>query len=201
MDQNISPLANILLDWKILLGFGFLGFVSAVNAKIAILPVSSLTFILISICAWFISLCTTFFYLHKLLQRNEPLRFNLHSNKQLLSQQKRELKPVPEKVRRLTEDIEKHFINKWYTNISKDSSFTEESKYLLNDIINRLSEVQLCVGNKFLLHGVLNIYLKHLKEFRRSLKRKEKYDGTVEELYRYSIYITTLKVNSYIIYV
>lgn len=184
MDRIVSPVANILLDWKILLGFGFLGIVSAINSKIVILPVNSFTFILISIAVWFISLCTTFFYLHKLLQKNEPLGYNLNTNKQSLSKQKRDLKVPQENVQRLSKDIEKYFIDKWYSNISRDSFFTEESKHLLNEVISRLSEVQLCVSNKFLLHGILNIYLKHLKEFRRSLKRKEKYDGTVEELYR-----------------
>ncbi|KAJ8959853.1 hypothetical protein NQ318_011586 [Aromia moschata] len=134
-------------------------------------------------------MCVTFVGLHKLLQKNEPLElsFGKCGEKQKeLPKQKSELKPNPERVKMLTKDIDKYFISKWYNNISKDYDFTDESKLFLEEVINRLVEVQLAVNNKVLLHGILNIYLKHLKEFRRSLKRKEKYSGGIEELYRYS---------------
>lgn len=184
----MSIVANVLLDWKIsLIGFCLLAFTSIINTKIAILPVSCLTFIICSVFVWFTSMCVTFVGLHKLLQKNEPLEFSVrrfNAKQKKLKKQKSELKPNPSRIQELTNDIDKYFISKWYSNISKDNDFTEESKLFLEEVINRLAEVQLSVNTKVLLHGFLNIYLKHLKEFRRSLKRKEKYSGSIEELYR-----------------
>ncbi|XP_018560919.1 uncharacterized protein LOC108903275 isoform X2 [Anoplophora glabripennis] len=200
----MSIVANVLLDWKIsLLGFCLLAFTSLLNTKIAILPVSCLTFIICSVLVWFTSMCLTLVGLHKLLQKNEPLEFSLkkfNAKQTTLKKQKSELKPNPDRVKELTKDIDRYFINKWYTNISKDDDFTEESKLFLEEVINRLAEVQLSVNNKVLLHGFLNIYLKHLKEFRRSLKRKEKYNGNIEELYRYSHICSSSKPKDYFIH-
>lgn len=154
------------------------------NTQIAILPVTNITFILSSVSLWFISLSATFFYLHKLLQKQEPLQLFLKNKKSTDPNVRRPIKPNPEKVKALTQDINKYFISKWYSNISSNQEFTEQSVILLEDIISRLAEVQICVSNKLLLHGSLNLFLRHLKEFRRSLKRKEKYGGNIAELYR-----------------
>ncbi|KAJ8914549.1 hypothetical protein NQ315_010013 [Exocentrus adspersus] len=168
-------------NWKIsVAGFSLLILTSILNAQFVILPVSCLTFITCWLCVWFVSMCLTLVGLHKLLQKNEPLQFGL---KKITASQKQkdELKPNSDRVQKLTSDIDKYFISKWYDNVSNDDGFTEEK-----EVISRLAEVQLAVNNKVLLHGSLNIYLRHLKEFRRSLKRKEKYSGSIEELYRYS---------------
>lgn len=176
--------ANILYDWKILLGFTFVMLVTIINTQITILPVSNLTFLLTSFCLWFISLSATFFCLHKLLQKKEPLQVTLKNRKTTKDKVKGEIKPNPEKVKALIRDIDKYFVTKWYCNISQDEAFTQQSKTLLEELISKLAEVQVCVSNKLLLHGSLNLFLRHLKEFRRSLKRKEKYGGKVDELYR-----------------
>lgn len=182
--MSLAP--NFIYDWKILLGFASVILVLVINTQIPILPVSNITFILTSISLWFISLSATFFCLHKLLQKKEPLQLFPKIKKSTESNVKRQIKPKPEKVKALTQDINKYFISKWFLNVSHDQEFTQQSEILLEELIGRLAEVQICVSNKLLLHGGLNLFLRHLKEFRRSLKRKEKYGGHIEELYRYS---------------
>lgn len=175
---------NVIYDRKILLVFGLIILVSIINTKICILPVNNFTFLLISLSLWFTSVGATFFCLHKLLQKKEPLQlFTINKAVQKLKQ-KRQIKPKPEKVKALTRDIDQYFISKWYINISKNEEFAEQSRTLLEEIVKRLAEVQINVNNKLLLHGSLNLLLRHFKEFRRSLRRKEKYGGRIEELYR-----------------
>ncbi|VEN46619.1 unnamed protein product [Callosobruchus maculatus] len=181
----MSLVTKVLLSWKILLlGFILLFSVSIINSQFPIVPVSSLTFIVSTILVWFTSVCITFICLHKLLQRNEPIEVVLCPKS--IKKTKGQVKPDPDNIKALCEDIDKYFIEKWYQYITKDESFSNESKVLLLEVINRLLEVQLSVDNKALLHGILNIYLRHLKEFRRSLRRQQKYNGSIEELYRYS---------------
>ncbi|CAH1155933.1 unnamed protein product [Phaedon cochleariae] len=197
----MSLVANILLDWKLfLLGIGLLASVSIINTTIPILPVGCLMFMLCSVSLWFTTICVTFVLLHKLLQKNEPIQFGKVTKPSLI-QQRGDLKPNQEKVKLLSQDIEEYFISKWYINISEDDDFPQESRLFLEEVISRFSEVQLGVNNKVLLHGMLNIYLKHLKEFRRTLIRKEKYEGSIEDLYRYSHFCTTnLKSQDYFIH-
>ncbi|KAG5891389.1 hypothetical protein JTB14_020117 [Gonioctena quinquepunctata] len=116
---------------------------------------------------------------------NEPLWLK-RGKKEILTKERQDKKPNPERVKALAKQIDGYFISKWYINISKDASFPGECRVFLEETITRLAEVQLGVNNKVLLHACLNIFLRHSKEFRRGLKRKEKYGGTIEELYRYS---------------
>ncbi|CAG9830005.1 unnamed protein product [Diabrotica balteata] len=179
-------------------GVGLLTSISIINSVIPLLPVSGVTFLSFSVLIWFGSLCITFFYLHKLLQRNEPLeiiKVSKHSKKDHIS-----VKPDPKKLNGLVGDIDKYFLSIWYVYISSDAEFTKESRVFLEDVIKRLVEVQSCVHNKVLTHSILNIFLRHLKEYRRGLKRKEKYTGNIEELYRYSHIISTNpKVKNYFV--
>lgn len=176
----MTATSNLILDAKILLGTAFIVSISVINTKIAILPVSNFSFLLTSAILWFISLCATLFCLHKLLQKKEPLQLFLKFGKTSNTK----IKPNVDNVKALSEDIDKYFISKWYSNISHDEEFPKQSKILLEELITRLAEVQISVSNKLLLHGSLNLFLRHLKEFRRSLKRREKYGGKIEELYR-----------------
>lgn len=168
------------------------GMLIFVNLVIPILPVSGLTFILIALLTWFISLCVTFVGLHKLLQHNEPVP-NTTVNKYLqyvgfssdtVRTPNTSLKTNAASVKRLTLDIDKYFISKWYCNISKDPDFVAESKAFLEEVLTRVVDIAAQMNHTCVLHELLNINLKHLKEFRRSLKRKEKYNVGIEELYR-----------------
>ncbi|XP_072379502.1 uncharacterized protein [Diabrotica undecimpunctata] len=195
----MSLIADILLNWKIfIVGVGLLTSISIINSVIPLLPVSGVTFLSFSVLIWFGSLCITFFYLHKLLQRNEPLeiiKISKHSKKEHIS-----VKPDSKKLNGLVGDIDKYFLSIWYVYISSDAEFTKESRVFLEDVIKRLVEVQSCVNSKVLTHSILNIFLRHLKEYRRGLKRKEKYTGNIEELYRYSHIISTNpKVKNYFV--
>lgn len=176
---------NILYDVKIVLGFTSIILILIINTHIPILPIRNITFLLTSISLWFTSLSATFFCLHKLLQQKEPLQIYCKTKSAIELKPKRQVQPNPEKVRILGDDINKYFIIKWYSYISQNEEFTEQSKVLLEELIVHLVEVQVLVSNKLLLHGCLNLFLRHLKEFRRSLKRKEKYGGKIEDLYRY----------------
>lgn len=178
-------IANIIYDWKILLGFIFLLLVMIGNSLVTILPISSLTLLFTSIILWFFSVSATFFCLHKLLQKTEPLQFVVKTNKRSVLMEKGLIKPNSEKVKALVKDIDKYFISKWYANISQNQNFAEQSTALLEELIIRLAEVQISVSSKMLLHGSLNLVLRHFKEFRRTLKRKEKYGAEIEKLYRY----------------
>nr|CAH7753621.1 unnamed protein product [Callosobruchus chinensis] len=181
----MSLVTNVLLSWKILLfGFILLVSVSIINSQFPIVPVSSLTFIVSTLLVWFTSICITFICLHKLLQRNEFVEIVLCPKS--IRKAKGQVQLNPDNIKALCEDIDKYFIDKWYQYVTKDESFSNESKVFLSEVINRLLEVQLSVDNRALLHGVLNIYLRHLKEFRRSLRRQQKYNGSIEELYRYT---------------
>ncbi|CAH1114966.1 unnamed protein product [Psylliodes chrysocephalus] len=183
--KKMSILVDVLLDWKIIvLGFGILISISVLNTFVNVLPVSGITFLFVSILIWFGSLSITFFYLHKLLQRNDPIQFTKPGK--TLKRTRGDVTPDPKKVTLLVEDIDKYFISKWYIYVSADKEFPEKSKLFLEDVIKRFAEVQACVSSKVLTQGVLNIFLRHLKEYRRSIKRREKYDGNVEDLYRYS---------------
>lgn len=181
----MSLVPNFIYDGKILLGFASIILILLVNTQIPVLPISNVTFLVTFISVWYTSLTATFFCLHKLLQKNEPLQLFSKTKTATDLKPKRQVKPNPEKVRILAEDIDKYFIRKWYCNISQNDEFVEQSKTLLEELIFRLAEVQVLVNNKLLVHGSLNLILSHLKEFRRSLKRKEKYGGKIEELYRY----------------
>ncbi|XP_050498928.1 uncharacterized protein LOC114334891 isoform X2 [Diabrotica virgifera virgifera] len=195
----MSLIADVLLNWKIfIVGVGLLTSISIINSAFPLLPVSGVTFLSFSVLIWFGSLCITFFYLHKLLQRNEPLeiiKVSKHHKKEPVK-----VKPDPKKLDGLVGDIDKYFLSIWYVYISSDAEFTKESRVFLEDVIKRLVEVQSCVHNKVLTHSILNIFLRHLKEYRRGLKRKEKYSGNIEELYRYSHIISTNpKVKNYFV--
>ncbi|CAH0554955.1 unnamed protein product [Brassicogethes aeneus] len=179
---------STLLSWKFFVAvFSSVILLGFLNYSLEIVPVSGLTFVITFVAVWFVSLFITLITFHKMLQKNKPIDLEFFKVANAKTPEKTfMLKPDSEAVKKLAEDIDKYFITKWYRYISVNNDFTAESKCVLEDVLNRLSEVLMQVNSKKLLHGILNIYLKHLKEFRRTLKRKEKYGGEIGELYRYS---------------
>ncbi|RZC43120.1 PXA domain containing protein, partial [Asbolus verrucosus] len=127
----------------------------------------------------------SFVKLQNFLQQNKPLDLPKLLKFKRIYKQKDDLNNLTS-IKQLTVDIDKYFIQKWFVYISKDSTFNEESRLILEEILNKMVNVQLSIDNEIVIQGVLNLYLKHLKEFRRSLKRKEKYLGKISDLYRYS---------------
>ncbi|XP_015838624.2 uncharacterized protein LOC103314392 [Tribolium castaneum] len=80
-------------------------------------------------------------------------------------------------IKKLTLDIDKYFIKEWFVYISQDPNFCNESRIILEEVLTKIVNVQLNVDNEAVIHGVLNLYLKHLKEFHRR---------RTNDLYRYS---------------
>lgn len=170
-----------------------IGAVLSANFLIPVLPVNGLTFLFIALLVWFIALFFTFVGLHKLLQTKEPIssvvfhKYSLYrgtpQNGALGNQAP--ITANADSVRRLALDIDRFFISRWYCNISPDQNFPMESKVFVQEVLTRVTEVALQMNSKSLLHGVLNIFLKHLKEFRRGLKRQDKYKVAIEDVYRY----------------
>ncbi|XP_030766630.1 uncharacterized protein LOC115890525 isoform X2 [Sitophilus oryzae] len=166
-----------------------------------ILPMSGLALISVSLCVCFVSMCITFVGLHRLLQYKEPIPVQFFQDymrylgvRISIPQKKPIPKPNIDSVKKLTSELDTYFISKWYVDISKDSNFPNESRAFMEEVLTRLIDVQLQVNNKQVLHGVLNIFLRHLKEFRRSVKRREKYNCAIEDLYRYSHLCSTLNI-------
>ncbi|KAK4878397.1 hypothetical protein RN001_010903 [Aquatica leii] len=113
----------------------------------------------------------------------------------------RHTKSIDERIDILVKDIQVRFILKWYLHISTDPYFLSESKHLIDDIIRHFLQIIIDVDGRKLVHGCSVIFLKHLKEFRKSLKRSQKNGRSVEDLYRYShIGSKSKKASEYFIY-
>lgn len=92
---------------------------------------------------------------------------------------------IDERIDILVRDIEDKFISRWYNEISKDESFPIESKNLMEGVARRVLQVSVQMDGSKLVCGALVILLKHLKEYRKALKRVNKNGGSIESVYRY----------------
>lgn len=156
---------------------------------IATLPITGFTLVIYSLTIWIISMWVTFITLQRFLQQNKPLNLTnlidlIFTKSKTQSTNSNATSGSEDCIKQLTKDIDKYFIAKWFTYISKDNTFNDESKIVIEEVLTKMMNVEMCVDNEMIVHGVLNVYLRHLKEFRRSLKRKQKYGGNVSELYR-----------------
>lgn len=93
-------------------------------------------------------------------------------------------KNIDDRIDDFTNDIEQRFIVKWYKYISDDISFSNEAKVLLDSVTRRVLQVSVNVDSDKILSGTLVILLKHLKEYRKALKRANKNGHSVEDAYR-----------------
>lgn len=165
--------------------------VFTVNSLIPILPVSSVTFVVTALLLWFALLCLTFIGLHKLLQRKHPIPNAVFDTylpyvglSWLAKPRNKVVKANAESVKRLTAEIDKYFVSYWYYNISEDTNFPNETQAFLEEVLTSSVNTMLQVNHAVVVHGVMNLLLKHLKEFRKSLKRQEKYSRPIDDLYR-----------------
>lgn len=94
------------------------------------------------------------------------------------------IKNIDERIEDLIKDIEVRFILKWYVHISQDPTFPLESKLLLDEIIRHFLQVVIDIDGRKLVYGCIIILLKHIKEFKRALKRNTKKNTAVENCYR-----------------
>ncbi|XP_046435732.1 uncharacterized protein LOC124187716 isoform X1 [Neodiprion fabricii] len=89
-------------------------------------------------------------------------------------------------VEKVINDIDANFVKIWYRNVSNDDAFPNESKQLLENLILKFNHQLIRIDRIELARKIGNIFLLHLKEYRRALRRVEK--GTaldIEEAYRY----------------
>ncbi|XP_044269489.1 uncharacterized protein LOC123014428 [Tribolium madens] len=172
--------------WKSLAWSLLLLLVTCLSTQFFTLPVSGLYLlgcvVAVAISTTLISFVTIQNFLHQNKPLNLPKLLNLKVNKQC----EREDFNNAASIKQLTFDIDKYFIEEWFVYISKDPTFNSESRVILEEVLRKMVNVQLSLSNEAIIQGVLNLYLKHLKEFRRSLKRRDKYSGKISDLYRYS---------------
>lgn len=95
-------------------------------------------------------------------------------------------KNIDERIDEFVRDVEKRFVENWYREISDNQEFLVETRQLLDEVIRRFLQVVVMIDNKALMQGILMILLRHVKEFKKSLKRSQKSPGTIgiEDLYR-----------------
>lgn len=192
----------------------FLGCVISIIAIIAtdyhfpVLPFNGIYLFLYLIVVCLVSIWITFAFIQNLLKNNKPLQYNLQNCPYLgtlvqtctspTKEQPHSVngslpvvhdtqckKDIEERIQEFAADIEKYYIARWYKSISLDNTFQLESRILLQDVTRRFLQVVVMVDGKKILHSALIILLKHLKEYRRAVRRLEKGRGTIEETYRY----------------
>lgn len=191
--------------------FGFLTLILAIivfDFYFCILPFNGVYLFLYLVVVSLISIWITFSFIQKILKNSKPLESNLENNPYLQTLMQLYKSPVKVQTENKTEhdavnspeidhkkdindritefaaDIEKYYVAKWYKNISTDITFELESRALIEDVTRRFLQVVVMVDGKKVLHGILVILLKHLKEYRRAVKRLQKNGGTVEDMYR-----------------
>ncbi|XP_046740511.1 uncharacterized protein LOC124407932 isoform X2 [Diprion similis] len=89
-------------------------------------------------------------------------------------------------VEQVINHIDANFVRIWYRNLSNDDTFPNESKQLLENLIAKFNHQLIRIDRIELARKIGNIFLMHLKEYRRALRRVEK--GTaldIEDAYRY----------------
>ncbi|XP_063925497.1 uncharacterized protein LOC135139260 [Zophobas morio] len=174
-----------ILYWKPLFWLLIFLLVMCLSNMFFVLPITGFSLlgyvVIVAVSSTWISFVT----LQNFLQQNKSIDVSRLLKLKTESKQKEDLDDLTS-VTQLTVDIDKYFIKKWFVYISSDPTFNEESKMLLEEILKKMMNVQLSLENEVIIHGIFNLYLKHLKEFRRSLKRRDKYPGKISDLYRYS---------------
>ncbi|CAD6236422.1 GSCOCG00008174001-RA-CDS [Cotesia congregata] len=90
-----------------------------------------------------------------------------------------------EDIDKIINEINDKFIDNWYSIISDDKTFDEESKEILKTVFEKIYSKILLVNKIKLSHKFADILLLHLKEYRRALRRVEKGKvKNIEEAYR-----------------
>lgn len=79
-----------------------------------------------------------------------------------------------EQTRLFLKDIEKDFIKSWYSDISQNPSFLFDTHLLLEEILFKILGRLKNVNSKNLILKILVLYLNHLQEFKKGLKKISK---------------------------
>ncbi|CAL7935115.1 unnamed protein product [Xylocopa violacea] len=89
-------------------------------------------------------------------------------------------------INNLVKEINFKCINVWYKSISDDKSFPDEAQELLRKLLTTLFHKISLMDKMKLTHKLSNVFLLHLKEYHRAVRRLEK--GTaasIEEAFKY----------------
>lgn len=187
--------------------FGSLALVVATivsDCYFSILPFNGIYLFLYLVVVSLISIWITFAFVQRILKTSKPFECSLQDapylqtlmqlykspakeqteHDSVTSGETDRKKDIEERVKDFAADIEKYYIAKWYMKVSTDDTFRLESRVLIEDVTRRFLQVVVMVDGKKVLHGVLVILLKHLKEYRKAVKRLQKNGGTIEDMYR-----------------
>lgn len=128
----------------------------------------------------------TFVSIHLLLTLNVPLRLNKIPwiRTKLPKLHVPTTKPID--IDSLVADVDKRFISSWYSYIGNDNTFTNETRLLLRGVITKLLHDLNKFNSKRFIHGVLLVYLRHVREYRKAMERiRCKEAHSLEEAYRH----------------
>lgn len=76
-----------------------------------------------------------------------------------------------EQTRLFLKDIEKDFIKSWYAEVSQNPSFLSDTHLLLEEILFKITAKLKHVNSKNLIINILILYLNHLQEYKKCLKK------------------------------
>lgn len=179
-DTKSSIINYLVLYWKPLVWSLFFLLIIGITNQFFVLPINGIYliayFLIIAVSATWGSIVAV----QSFLEHKKPLDYIKVTSKSRNERNNPDLRCV----KRLTAQIDEYFIKKWFIYISDDNRFSEECKTILEEVLTKLFNVVLFLDHQSIVHGILNLYLKHLKEFRRALKRREKYGGNLSDLYR-----------------
>lgn len=88
---------------------------------------------------------------------------------------------VNEQIRLFLKDTERDFVIPWYSEISQNSSFLFDTYLLLEEILMKIVDKLKIVNCKNLVLNVLMLYLNHLQEYKKSLKKLAKTNANIKE--------------------
>lgn len=81
---------------------------------------------------------------------------------------------LSEQVRLLIKDIERDFVKTWYSEISQNPSFLFDSHLILEEIFSKIIKKIKLVNRKVLISNVLILYLTHLQEYKKLIKKMKR---------------------------
>lgn len=93
-----------------------------------------------------------------------------------------------EQLRLFLKDIERDYVKHWYCDVSNNPSFLFDCHLVLEEILFKILGKLKHADCKFILKNILFMYLSHIQEYKRALRRaktSDSADDPVEKMYRY----------------
>ncbi|XP_045474840.1 uncharacterized protein LOC123680793 isoform X2 [Harmonia axyridis] len=197
MDGNKKYIYTVLTQnseyyWKFLICYIFL--IMLFFWILILSEVLSTVLIMISIVyiisLWIFTVWVTVTFIRKLFLKNQLLDWKIFEEKNIISTH---YNTEENTTNQLSKDVVNQFIKIWYDEISIDDKFPTESGLFIKNTLVSINEALNNVDKRQFTYAIFNILLKHLKQFRRSLKLKDKNGQKISELYRYSFSMVTNK--------